>query len=111
MGEVEYYLGKTQSSERHLKKALEIDRSNPSTLYWLGRVKEREGLESQAVEYWEEAIKIDNTHIPSHYQLAQFYLRRNSAEQATQHLNLVQKLSEAKAQRDSNPGKVYLQTQ
>lgn len=100
--------GETESAERYLRKAEELDPWNPSVLLYLGVVAEKRSA-ADAVAYYERCLAIDPERQSAHYNLGNILLKLGRLRDAEEHLRAAVRLAPAQADAKANLAALYVQ--
>ncbi len=76
-------------AERQVRKALELNPSNPQAHYTLACILERKGMLDEATSHLSEAVRLDPNYADAHYNLAQAMLRAGKLDEAIRHLSVI----------------------
>lgn len=83
---IHYARGNEDQAIEELQKAIKGNRDNPNPASILGEYLERKSQVSDAEQYYEQALKIDDKHAVTHYRLGRLHIRQTSYDKGLEHL-------------------------
>ena len=89
-------------AEEMLRSALVLDHSLPSAHYELGKLELNAGRLPEALEHLEKAAKLGPQNSETHFALSRAYRRIGRKEEATQQMDIYEKLKKAETQTSSS---------
>jgi Tfp pilus assembly protein PilF len=90
------------SAEKHLARAVELDRSFAPAQLSLGKLYQRSGRLEEAVVQFEQAIKLDPNLAEAHYQLGRALVRLKRKDEAQVELATFKRLSDEQKEQSQN---------
>ena len=86
-GKEQAYNGKYEEAIVYLKKSIEKDSKNPDAFNMLGYSNRKLGNNEEAFKYYNNALKLDPRHRPTHEYIGRLYLNLSQPEKAKMHLD------------------------